>query len=282
MSISIFKSFLGNSNQDIFNFDPLNHPTKFVRLKGLEYESILISGSVFNKLVRRLTFRNTTVAFLNGIDDPFQNHLDYLRLIAKKGYDVYALNLPAHGKSAAVNNLSWEILVDIVNEFFLQHNLKNITLIGYSLGGGLALKLLQTYSYKFKEIKLIAPFCYSPDTILEDLKEVLSITKFGIFLISQYKIFGKARPQLYTSNLQNISPMYVPLLLKYEFDLSSNQTPIKVILFQDDELINEKKASVVLNIVPHCSIEIIKNINHDMHFLKTDQIINIVNTLFSN
>ena len=64
---------------------------------------------------------------------------------ANEGYQVHALDLRNHGKSFHADDFSYEIMVEDVKQYFEFHQLKDVLLLGHSMGGKAAMLLATTY-----------------------------------------------------------------------------------------------------------------------------------------
>lgn len=65
---------------------------------------------------------------------------------ANEGFQVHMLDLRNHGRSFHSNDFSYELMVADVLEYCNHHNLSNISIIGHSMGGKVAMLLATTYS----------------------------------------------------------------------------------------------------------------------------------------
>ena len=64
---------------------------------------------------------------------------------AENGFEVHALDLRNHGRSFHTDNFSYELMAQDVLEYCLANNLKNIDVIGHSMGGKVAMLLATNY-----------------------------------------------------------------------------------------------------------------------------------------
>ena len=64
---------------------------------------------------------------------------------ANEGDQVHALDLRNHGKSFHADDFSYEIMVEDVKQYFEFHQLKDVLLLGHSMGGKAAMLLATTY-----------------------------------------------------------------------------------------------------------------------------------------
>ena len=92
-------------------------------------------------------------------------------------YPIYALDLPGHGKSGGESCRTIEEYVDSINEFIKAIELKNVCLVGHSMGASIALSAaLNKYSW-LAGVALIggASKMFVTDAILDGLIENLSL-----------------------------------------------------------------------------------------------------------
>jgi pimeloyl-ACP methyl ester carboxylesterase len=89
----------------------------------------------------------------------------FLENYAAHDFTFYAIDLPFHGSTKWNERepFRWEDLRDIINSIILRHNLQSLnqdtklTLIGFSLGGRVALSLYQAMPSQFEKVLLLAP-----------------------------------------------------------------------------------------------------------------------------
>jgi pimeloyl-ACP methyl ester carboxylesterase len=85
----------------------------------------------------------------------------FLENYAGKDFTFYAIDLPFHGftKWTEKEPFRWDDLRDIINAVMIKDNRQNnkLTLIGFSLGGRVALSLYQAMPAQFEKVVLLAP-----------------------------------------------------------------------------------------------------------------------------
>ncbi|WP_374549512.1 alpha/beta fold hydrolase [Flavobacterium sp.] len=100
---------------------------------------------------------------------------------ANEGFQVHMLDLRNHGRSFHSNDFSYELMVADVLEYCKHHNLSNISIIGHSMGGKVAMLLATTYPDLIKKLIVadIGPKYYAPhhQDILAGLNAVDFSTK---------------------------------------------------------------------------------------------------------
>jgi pimeloyl-ACP methyl ester carboxylesterase len=124
----------------------------------------------------RLTFRNSTIGYCrfgSGPRPAFCFHgfgedaasFNFLAKYAGDQYTFYGIDLPFHGKTDWKDGLTFTTsdLLQIVEEVLQQNNYKlqttnyKLTLLGFSLGGRVALSLFQLVPGKVERLILLAP-----------------------------------------------------------------------------------------------------------------------------
>jgi len=95
---------------------------------------------------------------------------------AEHGFQVHALDMRNHGKSFHSKDWSYEFMVQDVVDYCEFHQLKNISVIGHSMGGKVAMLLAASYPDLVEKLIVadIGPKYYAPhhQTILAALNAV--------------------------------------------------------------------------------------------------------------
>jgi len=112
-----------------------------------EVEGQKIYHKIFNESKKK------TIIFLHGLGtdhSSFRNYVGYF-----KDYRLILIDLPGFGKSLSDHRLGYDDEVDLVTKLIKQLKLKEFYLVGYSLGGTIALPIALKKSAGFKKIILI-------------------------------------------------------------------------------------------------------------------------------
>jgi pimeloyl-ACP methyl ester carboxylesterase len=95
---------------------------------------------------------------------------------ANEGYQVHALDLRNHGKSFHTDDFSYDVMVADVMQYCVHHQLKDIIIVGHSMGGKVAMLLATTNPELVSKLIVadIGPKYYAPhhQTILAALNAV--------------------------------------------------------------------------------------------------------------
>ena len=204
---------------------------------------------------------------------------------AAQGFQVHALDLRNHGKSFHSNDFSYELMAEDVKQYCEFHQLKNVILLGHSMGGKVAMLLASTNPDLVSKLIVadIGPKYYAPhhQTILEGLnaidfskkpsrtavEEVLSnyIKDFGTRQFLLKNVYWKTTEQLaFRFNLAvfNKKIEVVGTALPFE------NTFLKPTLFlrgDKSEYILESDFETIYHHFPIVKIETIKNAGHWLH-----------------
>lgn len=90
--------------------------------------------------LRKRGWRRTPLVFVHGFSSDAASHDGVLSLLARKGYPCWSFDLPGHGshKSESEAQMRVSRYVQLVAGFIRQRRLRNVALIGHSMGGAVA------------------------------------------------------------------------------------------------------------------------------------------------
>ena len=131
-----------------FELDQLKYPypTQEIQLK----QNIKISYVDEGK-------HKTTLVFIHGLGSylpSWKQNIDRL----SKNYRCIALDLPGYGKSdKPIDQISLKFYAEIINEFVTKLKLKNVILVGHSMGGQIAITTALKYPELSEKLILFAP-----------------------------------------------------------------------------------------------------------------------------
>lgn len=122
-----------------------------------------------------------TLLFVHGLSsnsDAWSKNIEVLR----NDYTCIALDLPGYGKSSKPEaDYTASYFADMVHQFIEKLQLKNIVLIGHSMGGQASIKLATNYPDDIQKIILVAP------AGLEQFSEASAILMQSFFTIPSVK-----------------------------------------------------------------------------------------------
>ncbi|QCX36905.1 alpha/beta hydrolase [Aureibaculum algae] len=121
------------------------YPAKSISIDSLEISYIMEGKGT------------TTLLFLHGLSsnaDAWSKNIETL----KNNYICLALDLPGYGKSSMLNvEYTPSFFASITHQLIKKLELKNVVLIGHSMGGQASIKLATTYPKDIQKLILIAP-----------------------------------------------------------------------------------------------------------------------------
>ncbi len=94
------------------------------------------------------------VIILHGLFGMLDNWQSFARSLSQY-YAVYILDLRNHGRSPHSNEHSYDTMAQDIIEFYKEHQLRKIKLIGHSMGGKVAMCLAQTHSELLDKLVII-------------------------------------------------------------------------------------------------------------------------------
>jgi esterase len=129
----------------------------------------------------RIEGQGKPLLIIHGFLGMSDNWKSFGTLYAAEGFQVHILDLRNHGKSFHSDEFSYDIMVQDVLEYCQAHQLKNVSIIGHSMGGKVAMLLATTHPELIDKLIVadIGPKYYAPhhQDILAGLNAVDFSTK---------------------------------------------------------------------------------------------------------
>jgi len=98
---------------------------------------------------------------LHGLYGSGDNWMSIAQVLSGK-YQVYLIDQRNHGRSPHADDMSYDMLAEDLNEFIDSHDLKNVNIIGHSMGGKAAMWFAAKHPDKIKKLVIVdvAPGTY--------------------------------------------------------------------------------------------------------------------------
>lgn len=132
-------------------------------------------------LYSRIEGEGQPLVIIHGFLGMSDNWKSFGSLYAAEGFQVHMLDLRNHGRSFHSNEFSYALMANDVLEYCQHHQLKNISVIGHSMGGKVAMLLATTHPDLVEKLIVadIGPKYYAPhhQDILAGLNAVDFSTK---------------------------------------------------------------------------------------------------------
>jgi pimeloyl-ACP methyl ester carboxylesterase len=204
---------------------------------------------------------------------------------ANEGYQVHALDLRNHGKSFHADDFSYEIMVEDVKQYFEFHQLKDVLLLGHSMGGKAAMLLATTYPELVSKLIVgdIGTKYYAPhhQTILAALNAVDFSKKPSRAeveeIVSGYiKDFGTRQfllKNLYWESPEQLAFRFNLKVFNEKIETVGTALPFENTFSKDTLFLRGDKSDYILDSdfetiyhhFPSASIKTIKNAGHWLH-----------------
>ena len=127
----------------------------------------------------KLEGRKKTLVFIHGLSDNLL-YWEFLAGNLRNNFQVLRVDLRGHGKSELGNEkITIDTYVDDLNNLLNELNLSNINIIGFSLGGLVALHYTAKYPQKVDSLVLMSSFYKAEDELKDTLlhfKNTLNIS----------------------------------------------------------------------------------------------------------
>jgi len=226
-------------------------------------------------------------------------YFEFLTISAGNQFSFYCIDLPFHGKTEWNKELTFTIsdLVEVVQEILKVENQKSkikkqkLSIVGFSLGGRIALSLYQAISQQVEKLVLLAPdglkvnFWYWLSTqtwlgnkffaftmkhpgwffgFIKMLNKIKMINASIFKFVTYYVNDDKARNFLYTrwTTLRKLKPN----LTTIKNYVRTNNTPVRIIYGKHDRIILSSVGEKFrLGIEEYCTIKVIASGHQVLH-----------------
>ena len=204
---------------------------------------------------------------------------------ATEGFQVHMLDLRNHGRSFHSDEFNYQVMSADVLNYCIENNLENLSIIGHSMGGKVAMLFATTYPEKVEKLIIadIGPKYYSPhhQDILAGLNAVnfstkpdrtqvdevlkMHISDFGKRQFLMKSLYWKEPGQLaFRFNLE----VFNKKIEEIGVELPSNalfQKPTLFIRGGNSNYIKDEDFQGIKNHFPQAQIETIPNVGHWLH-----------------
>ncbi|MES2410902.1 MAG: alpha/beta fold hydrolase [Bacteroidota bacterium] len=129
----------------------------------------------------RIEGEGKPLIIIHGFLGMSDNWKSFGSLYVAEGFQVHMIDLRNHGKSFHSDDFNYTVMSNDVLEYFQHYNLTNVSIIGHSMGGKVAMLFATTYHDLVEKLIVadIGPRYYAPhhDDILAGLNAVDFSTK---------------------------------------------------------------------------------------------------------
>lgn len=203
-----------------------------------------------------------TLFFLHGLGGNIYNWA-YQTKHFSESHQVVALELPGHGRSPGKGATIIQDYTDLVRGFFEAMQLRQVILVGHSMGGAIALDYAIKYQDSLKALVLVATgakFEITTQTLIKMKDNIESI--FGALDKAKEKM--KDIDERLVTN--DVDVMMGDVVAAKKFNVTSFlpkiQIPTLVIRGTEDPLISTATAEYLRDHIPGCQLANIKGAGH--------------------
>ena len=195
------------------------------------------------------------ILFIHGFGGDLNNWIFNQEEISKK-FNTYALDIPGHGLSnKAIKDGSVSYLTSIISSFCQALSLNNITIVGHSLGAGIAISIPENIPDLIERLILISPIGFGKEinnAYLEnfitsdnrkDLKKVLEELYFDSSVITRDLVNEVLKIKRIDGSIEALSLIKDGVIHEgvqknnYIDKIKELEIPIKIIIGSDDKII---------------------------------------------
>ncbi|MGL2966669.1 alpha/beta fold hydrolase [Flavobacterium sp. XGLA_31] len=128
----------------------------------------------------RIEGEGKPLLIIHGFLGMSDNWKSFSSLYAAQGYQVHLLDLRNHGKSFHSEDFNYTVMMQDVLEYCQHYNLKNVSVIGHSMGGKVAMLLATTHPELVEKLVVadIGPKYYAPHH--QDILAGLNAVDFSV------------------------------------------------------------------------------------------------------
>lgn len=232
---------------------------------------------------------------IHGLFGSIEN-LGMITRLLKDNFSIYSLDLPNHGRSVHLDEVSLSIMAKAIVEWMDSQNLKQAHFLGHSLGGKVAMEITLRYPERVNKLVVadIAPVGYERrhDDVLAgfaavDLKAIQSRKDADVAMakhvpeIAVRSFLLKNLEQVdgywqWRVNLAGLSQSYDDLIAGNSADFPPAKAPTLFIKGELSNYILPQHKEIILSLFPKANVKVIANTEHWLHAEKPEIFASIV------
>ena len=248
-----------------------------------------------NTLYHRQTGSGEPLVVIHGLFGAIEN-LGMITRLLKDDYSIYAIDLPNHGRSVHLDQLSLPIMAKWVVDWMDAQNLQSAHFLGHSLGGKVAMEIALRYPSRVGKLVVadIAPVAYErrhdevlagfaavdlekienrKDADKQMAKHVPEIAVRSFLLKNLEQVEGRWQWRIHLKGLAN---SYEELIAANSHDCEAFNSPVLFIKGEKSSYILPKYKEAILALFPNASVKVIADTEHWLHAEKPEVFAGIV------
>ena len=239
---------------------------------------------------------NFPMVIMHGLLGSSRNWVKAGKVLASR-FDVFALDLPNHGDSPSMPNMTFDAVAKCILEWMDEHALSSPVLLGHSLGGKVAMSMAGRYPDRCKALAVadIAPREYEPHsrTVIEamlgldlaalqsrrdaedELREVIPDLGLRQFMLTNLVRNGETLA--WQVNLEGLLHSLPKLIANPMIGFSAYEGPTLFMKGENSQFIRTEDEAVIQDWFPQSELVTVPKSGHNIHF---DNLQFFVDTMF--
>ncbi|MEX0996282.1 MAG: alpha/beta fold hydrolase [Flavobacteriaceae bacterium] len=209
-----------------------------------------------------------------------KDQLQPLAEALKGSFEVHTLNFSGHGGEPFSEAFTIQQFADEVLQYILDHQLKNVHVFGYSMGGYVALFLANKQLHTFEKIFTLATkFRWSPEIALQEVKMLDSK-----IIEERIPAFAKTLQERHAPNcwkllMEKTSSMILgmgenpPLTAK---DFQNIHSPVNLAIGNADKMVSIDETSEAANWLPNSRFLILQDTPHPIEKVPVERLAEVI------
>jgi esterase/lipase len=204
------------------------------------------------------------------------------KFLVEKGKKVYSLNFSGHsGEPFSKDGFGIEVFAGDVIRYLDKSKIKTIDIIGYSMGGYVALWLAHQYSWRINNvITLGTKFDWSPESAQREIKKMdpekiqSKIPAFARILEHRHAP-NDWKELLHTTSRMMFELGQHPLLVEKTISTINHQ--VKILLGDQDDMADRDYSETVASWLPKGEFHLLQNTPHPIEKVDLKKLVEFVN-----
>lgn len=194
--------------------------------------------------------------------------------LLKPYFNCWMMEFSGHGETPASQDFSIPRFAQELKDFIAKHQLKEVLVFGFSMGGYVALKAALTCPEIKQIITLGTKFDWSNESLTGELKKLNprkiqeKVPAFAKYLSDLHQAFW----------VQNMEKTVVLMQMINEKDhltpdqLAQIDIPVQLLLGSLDDMVGEEETKTIAKALAHGTMEVVPHWKHPLFMLKPEAI----------
>ena len=208
------------------------------------------------------------------------SQLEPLKKLLQSDFDVHILEFEGHGQTYSDKPYSIDLFVANLKSYLDLHQLKDVFVFGYSMGGYVALKLAAQYpEYFSKIITLGTKFDWTPESAEKEIK-MLNPEKIE----EKVPAFAKMLNELHSAiGWKNVMNKTADLMLHLgNGDATPDRlyrkikTPCLIGVGDSDQMVTPEETKRIVSLIAHAEFYLLENTVHPIDWIDANKLADLI------